>query len=85
MGDSNMKKDNKSWERYQDELVKGYDNEQVVSLVLDNTTTAERKVCTFTCPECGKEIQGMNRHRVEANAKTHIISKHSEIYSEAEE
>lgn len=76
-------KNNKSWENYHDELVKGYDNEEVVSLVMENLTTKkfdDRTICFFRCPECGKEIEGMNRHRVEANAKTHVISQHSEIY-----
>lgn len=78
-----MKKDN--WKKYQEDLIEGYDNEKVVSIVNSNIQVKKfngSKACFFKCPECGKEIKGMNRGRVAANAKTHIISQHKEIYSE---
>lgn len=77
-----------NWKNYKKSLEEGYDNEKVVSLVNSNIEVrevGERKICSFKCPECGKAIDGMNRHRVAANAKTHVVSQHSEIYKEVEE
>ena len=64
-------------------LDRDYDNEKVTAIVKSNTEEnywKEKEIHTFTCPECGKEISGTNRQRVEANAKTHVASQHGEIY-----
>lgn len=77
------KKSRQSWDEYQEKLKAGYNNEEIVSLVNTHTEVREiqdRNFCFFECPDCGKEIEGMNRNKVAANAKTHMISKHSEKY-----
>jgi len=76
-----------AWEHYQKEISKGYDNEKVVALVNSNMEVkefGERTICFFRCPECGKEIEGLNRHRVASNAKTHVVSQHKNIYKEVD-